>query len=97
FSRDWRSDVCSSDLLDIAGLIGASTPDTHFYCCGPNGMLEAFENATADCRDRAHVEYFTPKAEAALGGGFEVELAQSGRVLQVQIGRASCREKEQRR
>lgn len=74
--------------LDIAALVGASAPDTHFYCCGPNGMLEAFEAATAGCRDRAHVEYFTPKAEAALDGGFEVKLAQSGLVLQVPAGRS---------
>lgn len=72
--------------LDIAALVQASAPDTHFYCCGPNRMLTAFETATIDCRERAHVEYFAPKAEAALEGGFEVELAKSGRVLHVPAG-----------
>ncbi|QII86880.1 oxidoreductase [Bordetella hinzii] len=74
--------------LDIAALVRSRPDDTHFYCCGPLGMLSAFEAATAQCGARAHVEYFAPKAEAALAGGYEVELARSGRVLQVPAGRS---------
>ncbi|WP_353153574.1 PDR/VanB family oxidoreductase [Pollutimonas bauzanensis] len=72
--------------LDISHLVQTRTADTHLYCCGPNGMLNAFETATAHLRDRSHVEYFSPKAEAALDGGFAVELARSGKTLQVAPG-----------
>lgn len=68
-------------FLDIAGAIAAAPADAHFYCCGPNPMLKAFEAAAAAAnvpRHHVHVEYFTPKAEAATSGGFWVELARSG-------------------
>ncbi len=56
--------------------------NAHFYCCGPNPMLKAFEAAAASRpRGNVHVEYFTPKEEAAATGtgGFWVELAALGR------------------
>jgi vanillate O-demethylase ferredoxin subunit len=74
--------------LDLAAMAAAASPQTHLYCCGPKGMLDAFEQATAHCRERAHVEYFTAKSEAARQGGFTVELARSGIVLQVPAGRS---------
>lgn len=74
--------------LQLAALAQRTAPGTHLYCCGPRGMLDAFEQATAHCRDRAHVEHFSAKAEAALQGGFTLELARSGRTLQVPPGRS---------
>ncbi len=74
-------DEADGKFLDIAGAIAAAPPDAHFYCCGPNPMLKAFEAAAAAAgipRQHVHVEYFTPKAEAATSGGFWVELARSG-------------------
>jgi ferredoxin-NADP reductase len=74
-------DEAEGQFLDIAGAIAAAPPDAHFYCCGPNPMLKAFEAAAAAAnvpRHHVHVEYFTPKAEAATSGGFWVELARSG-------------------
>jgi tetrachlorobenzoquinone reductase len=68
-------------FLDLDAAIGAAPPNAHFYCCGPNPMLKAFEAAAAkQPRHRVHVEYFTPKEEAAAAtlGGFWVELARSG-------------------
>ena len=66
-------------VLDLAAAIAAAPPDAHFYCCGPNPMLAAFEAAAANRpRDHVHVEYFTAKAEASTTGGFWVELARSG-------------------
>jgi tetrachlorobenzoquinone reductase len=68
-------------FLDIAAIINAAPQNAHYYCCGPNPMLTAFEAAAAS-RPRAHVhlEYFTPKAEIEANtlGGFWVELARSG-------------------
>lgn len=74
--------------MDLAALAQAGGLDTHLYCCGPNGMLQAFEQATAHCRERAHVEYFSAKSAAALEGGFTVELARSGKTLTVPPGRS---------
>jgi vanillate O-demethylase ferredoxin subunit len=74
-------DKADGKFLDIAAAIAAAPPNAHFYCCGPNPMLKAFEAAAAGRpRPQVHVEYFTPKEEAAEGtlGGFWVELARSG-------------------
>jgi ferredoxin-NADP reductase len=66
-------------VLDLAAVFAQAPADAHFYCCGPNPMLKAFEAAAADRpRDHVHVEYFTAKAEASTTGGFWVELARSG-------------------
>lgn len=74
--------------LDIAALVKRRPGDTHFYCCGPKGMLESFESATSHCIERRHLEYFAAKAEAAVAGGFELALARSGLTLQVPKGRS---------
>lgn len=74
--------------MDLAALGRGAAAGTHLYCCGPSGMLQAFEQATAHCKDRAHVEYFSAKSEAALEGGFTVELARSGKTLTVPAGRS---------
>jgi ferredoxin-NADP reductase len=66
-------------VLDLAAAIAEAPPDAHFYCCGPNPMLKAFEAVAANRpRDHVHVEYFTAKEEASTTGGFWVELARSG-------------------
>jgi ferredoxin-NADP reductase len=74
-------DEAAGKVLDVAAAVAEAPANSHFYCCGPNPMLKAFEAAAAS-RPRAfvHVEYFTPKDDAAAGasGGFWVELARSG-------------------
>jgi len=75
-------------FLDLAAAIGAAPANAHFYCCGPNPMLTAFEAAAAGRpRHNVHVEYFTPKAEAATSGGFWVELARSGEEYYIPEGK----------
>ncbi|GAA2712908.1 PDR/VanB family oxidoreductase [Micromonospora olivasterospora] len=75
-------------LLDLAALHAGATPETAFYCCGPEGLLRAL-TATLEAVGRAdslHVERFSaPPAPAPAGtaGGhvnteFTVELAASG-------------------
>jgi tetrachlorobenzoquinone reductase len=74
-------DEAGGKFLDLAAAIGTAPANAHFYCCGPNPMLTAFETAAASRpHHHVHVEYFTPKAEASAGtlGGFWVELARSG-------------------
>jgi vanillate O-demethylase ferredoxin subunit len=75
-------------MLDIAAVVRAAPANAHFYCCGPLPMLSAFEAATADLpRERVHVEYFTAKEPPAVGGGFKVVLAKSGKEFIVPPGK----------
>jgi ferredoxin-NADP reductase len=74
-------------LLDIPAVIAAENSDTHFYCCGPNGMLTAYRVACASLPpERVHLEYFASDVSAATGGGFVVVLARSGRRVPIPPG-----------
>lgn len=70
----------------MARVVAAAESDTHFYCCGPEGMLSDFRARTAHCPERAHFEYFSSTLDAANEAGGELELARSGRVLRVSPG-----------
>jgi ferredoxin len=73
-------------LLDLASLLGTPRAHTLVYCCGPEPLLTAVEEHCAAWPAGAlHVERFTPKefGAPALPESFEIELARSGRVLDV--------------
>ncbi|MFM1813635.1 MAG: hypothetical protein RLZ98_330 [Pseudomonadota bacterium] len=75
-------------FLDMAGIVAGAPQGAHFYCCGPAPMLAAFEAATAaQPQACVHVEYFTAKSEAAAEGGYILELAKSGREIEVPAGK----------
>src|SRR6202050_2266965 len=83
-------DEAAGKFLDIAGAINAAPANAHFYCCGPNPMLAAFEAAGAGRpHAQVHLEYFTPKEEieSSTLGGFWVELARSGEEYFIPEGR----------
>jgi len=74
-------------LIDIAGLVARVPAGAAVYCCGPAPMLEAFERAARARLGLAwRVEHFTPVAEAAHEGGFNVRLAASSRDVFVPAG-----------
>ncbi|MBO9512537.1 MAG: oxidoreductase [Variovorax sp.] len=74
-------------MLDIAGIVHALPPGAHVYCCGPLPMLDAYEQATAALPpERVHMEYFAAKEAAATDGGYTVELARSGKQVEVRAG-----------
>jgi ferredoxin-NADP reductase len=74
--------------LDIPHIVAEAPPGTHFYCCGPTRMLDAFDEATrALPPGRVHHERFGAAQAAATDGGFEVVLQRSGRRIQVGAGR----------
>lgn len=77
------------ERLDLAALLRRHNSATHFYCCGPAAMLDAFETAAAPLADpaRFHVEYFAAKSPPAASGGFTVRLARTGRSIRVESGR----------
>lgn len=77
----------AAQRLDIAALLAAPTEGTHLYVCGPQGFMDAVL-ATARARGwpeaQLHYEFFgaAPAAKAD-DGGFEVQLASSGRIIAV--------------
>jgi vanillate O-demethylase ferredoxin subunit len=78
-------------MTDLVAVIGGIRKDAHLYCCGPNPMLQAFEEAAKQAQfgpGQIHLEYFSAKEAPALEGGFTVELARTGKTLQVPPGKS---------
>ncbi len=80
--------------LDIAGLISryADGP-AHFYCCGPSGMLKAFQHACQELPvDRVHFESFSAApadiTKRTAQQPFTVHLARSGKSILVPADRS---------
>ncbi|WP_165067987.1 PDR/VanB family oxidoreductase [Marisediminicola senii] len=77
--------------LDAAALLGGLKPGTAVYCCGPNRLVAAVEEATADWpAGLVHVEHFEAKefGPPVWQETFEVELALSGITVEVPIDRS---------
>jgi len=75
-------------FADLGEMIRAAPDHSHFYCCGPAPMLEDFLSVTAaKPADRVHLERFTSTATPVPKGGFVVQLAHSGRQIEVPPGR----------
>ena len=71
-------------MLDLAQIVLQAPQQAHLYCCGPVGMLIAFEGATAGVPPgQVHTEYFAPILKADTAGGFEVRCARSGKAVRV--------------
>lgn len=71
---------------DISGIVESHGPQAKAFCCGPAGMLDAFEVATSEwAPSRKHVERFTaPKPAPSLNAvPYTVVLAKSGKEKQV--------------
>ncbi len=85
-------------LLDVAGIVRAADARTAIYCCGPQGLLDAVQEARRRLSPEAslYTERFTPRppapAESPAPGAaqdrpFRVELKRSGRTLLVPADR----------
>ncbi|WP_312155366.1 PDR/VanB family oxidoreductase [Pseudomonas sp.] len=77
-------------LPDLPGYLAGRPADTHFYCCGPTPMLDAFESACENLGyAHAHIERFTaaelPPAEDAQDS-YSVELSKSAKTLHIEPG-----------
>ena len=76
-------------LLDLPALLAEPRPDTAVYCCGPEPLLAAMERHCAGWPEGAlRVERFAPLPDDGPRAAFEVELAGSGRVLEVPADRS---------
>ena len=74
--------------LDLQKIVDGAPLGSHFYCCGPVPMLAAFGEATQHrLPEQVHVEYFAPRQEKNLAGGFTVRLERSGREFAVPAGK----------
>lgn len=75
-------------ILDLQAIVAAAPKGTHFYCCGPSPMLDAYETAATTCfpAEQVHLERFTAKQAASVDGGFVISLARSCRDLVVPQG-----------
>jgi ferredoxin-NADP reductase len=72
--------------LDVARRLGTVEKDTVVYCCGPERLMTAVEEATSAWPEGSvHFEWFTPRSRPAdeTSGGFEVACEQSGLTLTV--------------
>lgn len=86
-----RVTVCPQDehgVLDLASVLGTPRPDTLVYCCGPEGLLTAVEDACEPWPEGSlHIERFSakpmgePPPEAL--DSFEVVCERSGVTLTV--------------
>ena len=74
-------------VLDVAAIVRQTPANAHLYCCGPTGMLEAFETATRERpHGNVHVEYFKAREAPAITGGYTVVLAKSNQQVVVNTG-----------
>ncbi|MCZ4313614.1 PDR/VanB family oxidoreductase [Comamonadaceae bacterium G21597-S1] len=73
--------------LDIDATLRAAPPGSHLYVCGPQRFIDAAldtAHALAWPEARLHREYFAAEPVATAGdGGFELEIASSGKVIAV--------------
>jgi ferredoxin-NADP reductase len=72
--------------LDVAARLATRPADTLLYCCGPDRLMMAVEDATRSWPDgTVRFEWFAPRTRPAgeVSGSFELVCAQSGLVLTV--------------
>lgn len=80
-------DGAAGQKIDIAAVLAAQVPGTHLYVCGPQPFIDAVLGTARTNgwgEDRLHVEFFGAAPTARTDdGGFEIELAGTGRVIRV--------------
>lgn len=74
-----------SGSIDVTDILERRSPNAEIYCCGPEGLINAVEEALEpSARSHLHVERFRPAPlEHAADEQFVVELARSGISLTV--------------
>lgn len=72
--------------IDLKALLTETTPETHIFCCGPKGMIEAVRElgeAAGFPKEQIHFELFTSPASHAGDQPFEIEISSTGQVFSV--------------
>ena len=71
-------------LMDMEAAVARVPADAHIYCCGPEPMISAFLAAVSQRPPQLiHIEHFGAVAPRVDDGGLVVELARSGRTIEV--------------
>lgn len=58
------NDEQAGRLLAVEALAASLGPDEHLYCCGPDPLMQAVRQATADQAARVHFEWFAAPTSA---------------------------------
>jgi len=73
-----------SEKVSLDDILANAPPGSHFYCCGPQGMLDAYRRAAQQLPTSVvHFESFGVPEIAQASGSMTVRLARDGRVFQV--------------
>jgi ferredoxin len=83
-----RDEGCA---LDVARIVADSATHTRIYCCGPERLMRAAEQAAGEHPGRSlHVERFVPRPNDPDTGlqAFEVEFANSKLIGRVESGQS---------
>ena len=82
------SEDAGAPRLDIASIVARAPEGAHFYCCGPESMLECVERACVRLpKERLHLERFKAKEMQSRDGEYLVRLARSHQTIRIQKGR----------
>ncbi len=85
--QTWFDDQYGGATPDLSAFLASAPLEWHLYCCGPAPMIDAFLAATHDRpTGQVHLEYFRAEGETGSARSFVVELARSGRRVQVPAG-----------
>lgn len=87
----WHIDTEAGGPPDLAALLAGKGADSHYYCCGPTPMLDAFEKTCAVLGyANVHIERFAAvHVEAPVATqSFVVECARSGKSVEVPPGKS---------
>jgi len=73
-----------SEKVSMEAIVANAPQGSHFYCCGPQGMLDAYRRAAAHLpASVVHFESFGAADVATASESMTVRLARDGRVFQV--------------
>jgi ferredoxin-NADP reductase len=87
----WHFDEERGTPPNLVELLDGKGADTHYYCCGPTPMLDAFERSCERLHyANVHIERFAAVHVEPTGkeGGFVVELRKAGKSVNVPAGKS---------
>lgn len=87
----WHFNDEQGGVPDLAKLLAGRGADSHYYCCGPTPMLDAFEKSCeALGYANVHIERFAAVVvdSSATATGFEVVCEKSGKTVEVPAGKS---------
>ncbi|MYZ46419.1 PDR/VanB family oxidoreductase [Propylenella binzhouense] len=80
-------DEHGGSIMDLRPILGTYRAGSHYYCCGPSGMIETFESLTGGFpAGSAHLERFSSDVPLSTAGSFEVEFRRLGKSVRVHEG-----------